>query len=129
MDFYSASFFGTFTLSFLLLAICACICGSQQSWFCLSLNWKSLSILLLSAMALLNLFSWIYGFAAYQFNWASDFITFSSFVRAFPAAFIYNLLFLYPTFIFYNFTRKIIDSLSVRRRRGSGREIKLIEQD
>jgi hypothetical protein len=114
LDFYSASFFGSFTISLLLLALCLHILANTLALF--ELNWKSLGLLLLAGLVLLDLFSWIYGFAAYQFNWAPNFIAFQSFVRAFPAIFIYNLLLLYPTFLFYNFVKKIIDNLSIRRR-------------
>ena len=114
LDFYSASFFGSFTISLLLVALCLHILANTLALF--ELNWKSLGLILLAALVLLDLFSWAYGFAAYRFNWAPDFISFRSFVGAYPATFIYNLLLLYPTLLFYNFVKKFIDNLSVRRR-------------
>ena len=114
LDFYSANFFGTFTLSLLLLALCLHIFANTL--VLLELNWKSLVFLLLTAIILLDLFSWVYGFAAYQFGWAPAFISFRSFAVSFAPYFFYNLLLFYPAFLFYNFVRKIVDGFSLRRR-------------
>jgi len=115
LDFYSTSFFGSFTISLLLVALCLQALANIVAVF--ELNWKSLSLLLISAMVLLNLFYWSYAFAAYKFHWALDFIAFRSVTAAFLPSFFYNLIFLYPMFLLYNFVKKIIDNLSLRRTR------------
>ena len=114
LDFYSATFFGSFTVSVLLLALSLHVL--VNTLVLLELNWKSLSLLLLTAIILLDLFSWGYGFMAYEFGWSSNFIAFHSFMTAFASYFFYNLVLFYPTFLFYNFVRKIVDGLTIRRR-------------
>jgi len=71
---------------------------------------------LLGALLLLNTFSWLYGLTAFKFHWTSDYNTVKSFSGAFLTALAYNLILLYPTFIYYDFTKRIIDGFSVRKR-------------
>jgi rod shape-determining protein MreD len=114
LDFYSASFFGSFTLSLVLVAYL--LHSLAITLAVLELDWKSFSLLLFASMVLLDLFSWFYGFAAYKFNFSAGFIPFQSFTKTFFASYVYNLVFLFPSLVFYNFILKLIDNLSVRRR-------------
>lgn len=114
LDFYSASFFGSFTFGFLLVALALNFLANRLVM--LELNWKSLTLMLLASMLVLNLFLWGYGLLAYKFNLARDFLSFKTFAGAFLVIFLYNLLLLYPVYLFYTFLKRIIDSLSRKNR-------------
>jgi rod shape-determining protein MreD len=114
LDFFSASFFGGFTFSLLLIALV--LSFLSNTLVVLELNWKSLSLLLFGTLVMINLTLWVYGFFAYRFHLSGDFNNFKTFSSTFVINFLYNWLLLYPIFIYYNYVRKIIDGFEIRGR-------------
>ena len=114
LDFFSASFFGGFTLSFLFIALI--LNFLSNAFVLLELNWKSLSLILFGALLLLNLFLWVYGFIAFWLHWTGDFNNFKNFSGVFLINLLYNWVLLYPTFIYYSYVRRIIDGFEIRGR-------------
>jgi rod shape-determining protein MreD len=114
LDFYSASFFGSFTIGLLLVALF--LNFLVNTFVVLELNWKSLSLLVLASLVFLDFFLWSYGLLAYRLNWSVDFVSLKAYSGSFFSALIYNWLLLYPTYVFYTFTRRLVDNLSLRRR-------------
>src|SRR5271155_5350447 len=60
LDFFSPGFFGAFTVAFLILALA--INALVNSLMLLEINWKSLTLLLLGALVVVNFSVWLYGF-------------------------------------------------------------------
>ncbi|SRR6266404_3075175 len=114
LDFYSAGFFGAFAMAFLLVSLCVHIFVSNVLVF--ELNWKSLSLALAVALAMLDFLVWFFGLLAFKFSWTSQYSGFRIFLSAFPAGLLYNWLLLYPMYWFSNFLRRLVDNLSLHRR-------------
>lgn len=116
LDFYSGGFFGGFTLGLLAVSLGLHIFAS--SLFVFELNWKTLSLALFFSLGLFNFLLWLYGLLVYKFNWTNEYVTFKIFLAAFPPSLIYNLLLLYPMYFCFNFLRRVVDGLSLKRRGG-----------
>lgn len=114
LDFYSTTFFGSFTLAF--LSICLLLNLFVNNLAVVEINWKTLSLTLLLGLAGLNLLVWLYSAAAYKLNWTQDYSGLKDYFSGFLVSFFYNLLLLYPVYLFANFLKNFTDSLSVRRR-------------
>jgi rod shape-determining protein MreD len=114
LDFYSAGFFGGFTLAFLAVGLCANL--FINNILVLEMNWKSLSLTLLISLILFNLTLWLYQFLAFKLNWDSRYTGIGIFASHFFAGFIYNLLLLYPMYLCFTFLRGFVQNLNIRRR-------------
>lgn len=114
LDFYSAGFFGGFTLAFLSLALLLHLLASN--FVLLELNWKSLSLLLAASLVILNSLLWLYGLWVYKLNWAFGYTGLKTFASAFLPGLIYNWLLLYPMYLCYGLIKNLIENLTIRRR-------------
>lgn len=114
LDFYSVNFFGSFTLAFLVLALA--IHFLSGSLMVLEVNWRSLTLLLLASLLLVNFTLWLYGFLAFKLNLTADYESIVVFIKSFPAEFFYNWLLLYPMYLLSNLLKRLIDNLKLRRR-------------
>lgn len=114
LDFYSAGFFGGFTLAFLIVSLCAHLFATDI--LVIDLNWKTLSLSLLAALIIFYLIVWVYQLSAFKLNAGSQYTGIKIFTARFLVNFFYNWLLLYPVYLYYTFLRNIVDSLSVRRR-------------
>src|ERR1700690_3255463 len=114
LDFYSAGFFGGFTLAFLAVSLAAHLV--VDNIFVFEINWKTLSLSLLVGLAIFNLVIWAYGLLAYKLSWESEYINIGVYISHFPVNFLYNWLLLYPVYLFFTFLRSFVDNLSSHRR-------------
>ena len=114
LDFFSTTFFGSFTLSFLIITLGLNL--FVNNFAVVELNWKTLSLSLLLCLFALDLLLWLYTAMAFKLNWTQDFSGFTQYLSVFAPSFFYNLLLLYPVYLFANFLKNFTDSLSVRRR-------------
>jgi rod shape-determining protein MreD len=114
LDFYSTTFFGSFTFSFLIITLGLHLFVNNLA--SVELNWKTLSFSLLVCLFALDILVWLYSAAAFKLSWTQDSSGFKQYMAMFPLNFLYNLLFLYPVYVFANFLKNFTDSLSARRR-------------
>jgi rod shape-determining protein MreD len=114
LDFYSTSFFGGYTLAFLLLATSLYLLAG--SFVVLELNWKSLSFLLLGSLFLLKLVLFSYAFLVYKFNWAADYAKLNFSWISFIAEYAYNLLLLYPAYIIFSLLKRSLENYYTKKR-------------
>ncbi len=114
LDFFSTDFFGGFTLGFLALALLLHLLANRFVVF--ELGWKSLSLLLAGSLLVLNGVFWAYNFFAYKLGLTAYFPDLRVITRALPASFFYNWLLLYPIYLYFNYLKRIVDNLTVRRR-------------
>jgi glucan phosphoethanolaminetransferase (alkaline phosphatase superfamily) len=82
----------------------------------LEVNWRSLTLLLLASLLLVNFTLWLYGFLAFKLNLTADYESIVVFIKSFPAEFFYNWLLLYPMYLLSNLLKRLIDNLKLRRR-------------
>ena len=114
LDFYSANFFGGFTLGFLMSVLFIYLLS--ENFIFLDLSWKYLFLILVSALAVLNLTIWFYGFMAFKFGWTASHIELSRYINAFFPALFYNWLLVYPVYIFTNWLKDLIETFTIRSR-------------
>jgi cell shape-determining protein MreD len=114
LDFFSAGFFGGFTLAFLAVAFGAHLVAANL--LVAELNWKTLSLALLGALVFFNLTLWAYGLAAFKLSFSLQYIGIKIFTSRFLASFFYNWLLLYPVYLFFTFLHNFVDNLNIRRR-------------
>jgi len=114
LDFYSAGFFGAYTLAFLTVGLCAHLFANNL--LVLEINWKSLSLVLLASLIMFNLILWFFQFLAFKLGWSGQFAGIKVFSSEFPANFIYDWLLLYPVYLCFTFVRGFVQNLNVRRR-------------
>ncbi|PIR96628.1 MAG: hypothetical protein COT92_00025 [Candidatus Doudnabacteria bacterium CG10_big_fil_rev_8_21_14_0_10_42_18] len=106
LDFFTGAFFGTFTLpilfsSFLLRII-------MSNWVLLfEVNWKNLIILMTAFFTSVYIFAWLVSLATFKFGWNFQQIGFGVFTWKFVVVIIYNLLLLYPVYLFVLLLKKI----------------------
>ncbi len=87
LDFYSAGFFGAFTLAFLTVSVA--IHSFVNNVFVFEINWKTLSAALFTGMLFLTLIIWLYGLVVFKFSWTTQYTTFKVF--ALPDVFSFYL--------------------------------------
>ncbi len=114
LDFYSGSFFGGFTLAFLVVSLCAHLFVTNV--LLAELNWKTLSAVLLVALAFFSLIIWVYGLMAFKLSWTVQYTGIKIFISQFLVNFFYNWLLLYPVYLFFTFLRNFVDNMDIRRR-------------
>jgi cell shape-determining protein MreD len=114
LDFYSAGFFGGFTLAFLAVSLCAHLLITN--FFAAEFNWKTLSLALLVSLIVFNLIVWAYGLAAFKLNFSFQYTGIKVFVSQFLVSFLYDWLLLYPVYLYFTFLRNFVDNISIRRR-------------
>jgi cell shape-determining protein MreD len=114
LDFYSAGFFGGFTLAILTVSLCAHLFAADV--LVIDLDWKTLSLSLLAALIVFYLIVWVYQLAAFKLNFGSQYTGIKIFASRFLINFLYNWLLLYPVYLYYTFLRNIVDNISARRR-------------
>lgn len=114
LDFYSAGFFGAFTLAFLAVSVAANLFVNNV--FVFEINWKTLSPALLAGLFFFSLLVWAYGLLAFKLSWGSQYVNIGVFISNFPVNFLYNWFLLYPVYLFFTFLRGLVDNLSSRRR-------------
>lgn len=114
LDFYSAGFFGAFTMAFLAVGLCLHLFAT--SVIVVNVNWKTLSLVLFICLTLFNLIVWAFGLLAFRLSWTGQYAGINIFASEFLAAFIYNWLMLYPIYSFFTFLRNFVDNLIIRRR-------------
>jgi hypothetical protein len=114
LDFYSAGFFGGFTLSLLVVSLLAHLFVTEI--LVVDINWKTLSFALLVALVIFNLILWFYGLVIFKLGLSSEFSGIKIFISQFPINFLYNWVMLYPLYLFFTFLRNFMDKLTVRRR-------------
>ena len=86
LDFYSANFFGGYTLAFLATALALHIFVNYI--LVLEVNWKSLTGLIFCSLVLVNFLLWLYGLLAFKLNLAADYTGFKIYLDGFLAGFI-----------------------------------------
>jgi len=114
LDFFSAGFFGGFTLAFLVVALGAHFFATDI--LLTELSWKTLSLALLAALVVFYLIVWVYQLAAFKLSLSPQYTGVKIFTSQFLINFLYNLLLLYPVYLYFTFLRNIVDNISVRRR-------------
>jgi len=114
LDFYSAGFFGGFTLAFLAVSLCAHLL--MTNLFAAELNWKTLSLALLAALIVFNSIVWVYGLVVFKLNFGSQYTGIKVFVSQFSVNFLYDWLLLYPVYLYFTFLRNFVDNIAIRRR-------------
>jgi cell shape-determining protein MreD len=114
LDFYSAGFFGAFTLAFLIFAFLIHLV--VNNFIVLEINWKSLSLLLLGSLLVMNLILWVYGLIVFKLNWVPDYESLKIYMSKFFVSFAYNWLLLYPVYLLFGYLKNFIDNFTVRRR-------------
>lgn len=114
LDFYSTSFFGGWTLGFLLAG--AFIYSLSENFIFLELNWKTFTFLLFGGLVVLNFILWLYGLLTFKFGWTVSYIELNTFTHEFFTSFLYNWLLLYPMYIFCNWLKDLIENFTIRSR-------------
>lgn len=114
VDFYSSTFFGGFTLGFLLVASFIYILAN--AFIFLEVNWKSLSILTFASLCVLYFTVWLYGFSVSKMGIQPTYIPFKYFLRNFPGMLIYNLILLFPMYLFSNWLKDFVNRLLMKSR-------------
>jgi cell shape-determining protein MreD len=114
LDFYSAGFFGAFTLAFLVVSLLTHLFAANV--LAAELNWKTLSLSLLGALVVFNLIIWAYGLMAFKLSFTSQYIGIKIFTSRFLINFLYDWLLLYPVYLYFTFLRNFTDNMDVRRR-------------
>lgn len=114
LDFFSASFFGGFTLAFLVMAAIENLLS--RIFIVFELNWKSLAILLFGSQIMFNIFLWLYYFCSYKLGWTPESPDLAVYLRGFLFSYIYNLILAYPVYLYYLYTKRAIDNLTLIRR-------------
>lgn len=112
LDFYSGAFIGTFSFPLLVVSFSA-------SWLlkyvlAVEINMKYLPLILAVFMAgfyfSIVLFSW----AAFRLTWSVSFLPWNIIKEGLFAGFIYNVLFLYPMYVFVGQLRLFMDKYITR---------------
>ncbi|MEK7161325.1 MAG: hypothetical protein AAB729_01390 [Patescibacteria group bacterium] len=114
LDFFSAHFFGAYTMSLLVLA--AGLHLFTQNFILQELNWKFLIGVLLGSLALLQTFLWLYALSVSSMHLAQETESLGIYFNGFAGSFFYNLFLMYPVYFFYGYLRKLVDYITVRRR-------------
>lgn len=114
LDFFSAHFFGAFTFSLLFLSSILHIV--TQNFIIRELNWKFVVGLLLSSLAVFRVFLWIYAIAVSVMHLSQPTEAINVYFNGFFWSFVYNLLLLYPVYLFYRYLKKLTDNFTVKRR-------------
>lgn len=114
LDFYSTSFFGSYTIAFLLTSV---LCNLViQNFIFLELNWKYFSLILFIGLSVLNFCLWLYGFMVFKFNWHYNYIQFNTYLNNFYIMYGYNWLLFYPIYLFYNKLQDLIKNFLLKGR-------------
>ncbi len=114
LDFYSPAFFGGHTLALLLIALVTYLFSNYI--FVIELNFKNLALATIFSWLGLNLIVWLWGLAALKFNLNPSYVSLKIFMSNFLPGLIYNLLLLYPMYLFYDFLRHSLDNYEARSR-------------
>jgi len=115
LDFFSAHFFGAFT--FTLLFLSSFLHLLARNFIVVELDKKALVALLLGSWAVFRLLLGLLAVLALRMHLTSEAEGLKMYFNGFVWSLIYNLLLLYPVYLFYGYLRKIVDNLTVRRRR------------
>ncbi len=114
LDFYSADFFGAFTVAFLIISFFLHLFINKLMF--LGLSWKSLSATLIFSLFSLNFMVWLYGLITFKLGWIGHATGFKVVLSGFLPALFYNVLLLYPVYVFAIFLKRFINNLYIRRR-------------
>ena len=114
LDFFSTQFFGGFTVAFLSLGL---VLHLMFNYFlAMEVNWKMLGGVLCAVLILFYGSLWIYGFLVYKFNLAHSYLSLADYSRNLLPALVYNLLLMYPIYIFYETLQEWVEKLLIRQR-------------
>ncbi len=114
LDFFSPGFFGAYTFSLLTSGLALHLFVSQ--FLATELNWKTLTLAIALCWLIFNLLFWLFGLAAFKFNWFYGYQDLKTASLNFFYGLIYNGFLFYPVYLFYNFLKNFVDKLSLRSR-------------
>lgn len=114
LDFFSADFFGGFTLS--LLVISFIIYLFINNVVNIQVRFRSLAISVFVALVLNALILWFYGLVIYKLNLSQSHILFKTYMVNLPSQLFYSLILIYPVYFLASNLREFVDNLIVRRR-------------
>lgn len=114
LDFFSAGFFGGQTFALLCVSLSVFLFANYM--FAAELNFKTLGFSLIFAWAMFCLINWLWQLAAAKLNLAPNYLDFKLISQNFIFSLIYNLLLLYPVYLFYDFVKRRLDNYEIKSR-------------
>ncbi|MCL5666628.1 MAG: hypothetical protein M1383_02560 [Patescibacteria group bacterium] len=115
LDFSSTTFFGSFALAFLLISLVLRL--SSRHLLVFEMNWKYYSAALAVSLAALSFFIWFYNLLCFRLGWAAYLLDGKVLRSGYLISLVYNLLLLYPMYLFAESVKRGIAYLSVQFRK------------
>ena len=113
LDFFSVGFFGRFTLAFLLTAFCLRLFSDTVE---LGQNFQTLASAFMATFTLYSILIFLLEIVVFKFNWSAQAPESKIIFSRFLVNILYNLLLLYPMHFAFNFLRRTVENLSLRKR-------------
>ncbi len=114
LDFYSATFTGTFMLSFLIVGLILHLLATNV--IVLEINWKIMAVLSAATLALTDVLVWFFSWSAFKLGWAKYLIDISMLRHRFLVDLVCNLLLLYPMYLLAGFIKSVVENFQLRQR-------------